>query len=81
MDNNQDDWSKQFNSLLSSPLGVELIRTLREDVYANLVADAVRAKSQENAFGLLKEAGGVIKAIEHLQFKSVTPSDEGSKGQ
>lgn len=43
--------------------------------------EAASASSQETAFALLKEASGVIKAIEHLKFLSVTPSDEGSKGQ
>ena len=35
------------------------------------------AKAKRNA--LLKEAGGVIKALEHLEFRTVTPRDEGGK--
>lgn len=74
-----DDWSQQFKSLLSSPLGVELLRTLREDVHDNLVEKAEVSDGQESAFGLLKQASGVIKTIEHLQFRAVTPTDEGGK--
>lgn len=74
-----DDWSKQFNSLLSSPLGVELLRTLREDLHDSIIADAEKADSQETAFGLLKQGAGVIRSIEHLQFLAVTPTDEGGK--
>lgn len=74
-----EDWAKNFEGLLSSPFGEELLRTLREDVHDNLVRDAQNANSQESAFGLLKEASGVIKAIEHLQFRAVSPKDEGGK--
>lgn len=41
--------------------------------------NATSAKTQEAAYGLLKEASGVIKAIEHLMFLSVVPKDEGGK--
>lgn len=75
-----DDWSQQFNGLLTSPLGEELIRTLTQDLHDNIVRDAEKSvDSQEKAFGLLNQAGGVIKAIEHLQFRAVVPTDEGSK--
>lgn len=74
------NWAEQFKALLSSPLGEELLRTLREDVHDNIVEAARNAVRQEKAFGLLKEASGVIKAIEHLQFRAVTPKDEGGKG-
>lgn len=74
-----DDWAKQFNSLLSSPLGDELLRSLRVDLHDNLIKDAQSSTSQENAFGLLKEASGVIKTIEHLQFRAFIPTDEGGK--
>lgn len=73
------DWSPQFRTLLSSPLGAELLRTLREDVHDGLIGEAEAAKSSESAFGLLKQAAGVIKSIEHLQFLSVTPQGEGSR--
>lgn len=80
-----DDWSHQFNSLLSSPLGKELIDQLNIRK-SQLLDEAASAKSQESAFGLLKEASGVIKSIEHLQFLSVVapeqqvvPTDEGGK--
>jgi hypothetical protein len=72
------DWSEQFKSLLSSPLGQELLNTLNQQRLL-LLDEAAKARTQEQAFGLLKEAGGVIKAIEHLQFRAVVPKDEGSK--
>lgn len=72
------DWSQQFNSLLSSPLGVELISQLNTRK-GQLIDEATGAKSQDAAFGLLKEASGVKLAIEHLMFLSVTPKDEGGK--
>ena len=74
----RDNWSNQFNSLLSSPLGAELIRELNER-HNQLVSDAEGADNQEKAYGLLKQASGVILAIEHLQFLSVVSTDEGSK--
>lgn len=78
------DWSEQFKALLLSPLGEELVRTLKEDLRASVLEDAEKANSSENAFGLLKEARGVIRSIEHLQFRAdtgqrITPKDEGSK--
>lgn len=75
----KDDWSQQFNSLLSSPLGKELMRTFKEDLHASIIDDAEKAKSQETAFGLLNQARGVIRCIEHLQFLAVVPGDEGGK--
>ena len=77
----ENDWSNQFNSLLSSPLGKELLRTLKEDLHDGLILDAQKADNADNAFGLLKEASGVIKVVNHLRFLSTTlPTDEGSKG-
>jgi len=75
----RDNWSLQFNSLLSSPLGAELIRELKER-HNQLVAEAEQADTQEKAYGLLKQASGVMLAVEHLQFLSVVaPTDEGGK--
>lgn len=76
----ENDWSNQFNSLLSSPLGKELIRSLKEDLQWSLISDAQKAKTQDEAYGLLKAASGVTLAIEHLMFLSAVPTDEGSKG-
>lgn len=72
------DWSPQFNALLSSPLGAELINELNA-LKQRLQDDASGVDTAETAFGLLREAGGVIKAIEHLQFLAVVPKDEGNK--
>lgn len=76
----ENDWSQQFNSLLSSPLGKELMSQLNIRK-GQLFDDAAVAQSQEVAFGLLKEASGVKLAIEHLMFLSVVPTDEGSKAK
>ena len=75
---NSSDWSPQFNALLSSPLGAELLNELNI-LKQRLQDDASGADTSETAFGLLREAGGVIKAIEHLQFLAVVPKDEGNK--
>lgn len=80
-----DDWSKQFENLLSSPLGKELVATLSER-RSQLVADAENAEGN-NQNALLNQAKGVRLAIEHLQVRAVTvkplvmPKDEGSKNQ
>lgn len=74
----REDWSNQFNSLMTSPLGKELVRTLKEDLHASIIEDAEKAKTQESAYGLLKQASGVIKTIEHLQFLAVVSKDEES---
>lgn len=73
------DWSNQFKSLLGSPLGKELLRSLREDLHDSLIKEAQQAENAEVAFGLLKEASGVIKSVNHLQFLGVVPSNEDSK--
>lgn len=82
-----DDWSQQFKDLLSSPLGAELIRTLREDVHNTLLDKAEGDNTPEDErLRLLNNASGVTKAIAHLNFRSdtgqreqVTPTDEGGK--
>lgn len=74
------DWSRQIKDLLSSPLGVEVVRTLKEDLHRRIVEDAEKAMTQETAYGLLKEARGVIRGIEHLQsIAGLSPTDEGGK--
>lgn len=72
------NWSDQYKSLFSSPLGTELLNEL-SNLKQRLQDDASEAETAETAFGLLREAGGVIKAIEHLQFLAVVPKDEGDK--
>ena len=74
-----DDWGPQFKALLESPLGQELKRTLKEDLHDHIIKSAQTAENMENSYALLKEAGGVIKALEHLEFRTVTPRDEGGK--
>lgn len=76
----QDDWSHQIKSLLSSPLGAELLRTLKVDLHDSIIEDAEKAADQNTAFGLLKEARGVIRGVEHLQtIAALSPRDEGSE--
>ena len=60
------DWSNEFNSLLSSALGKELMRSLKEDLHGSLIKKAQSAETQDVAFGLLKEASGVMLAMEHM---------------
>lgn len=73
------DWAEDFKSFINSPLGKELLRSLREDLHDNLISQAEMANSQESAYGLLKEARGVIKSIDHLQSLGVVLRDKGTK--
>lgn len=72
------DWSHQFESLFSSPLGKELLRELTK-VHDAKVSEAEDAPDQGTAFGLLKTAAGVTLALAHLQFLAIVPKDEGGK--
>jgi hypothetical protein len=74
-----DDWAPQFKSLLSSPLGVELIDSLTK-LRAERLADAENASASEQQ-RLLNQAMGIRLAIEHLQFRGIVPAGEGGKGQ
>lgn len=76
MDN---DWAEQLQSFLKTPLGKEIIRSLREDLHDNIIDEAEKAKSQEVAYGLIKEARGVIKSIDHLSSLAVVLRDKGTK--
>lgn len=64
------EWSKEFKAFLESPLGVEMIRSLREDLHGSLITSAQDAESIEKGYGLLKEAAGVIKVLDHLQMRA-----------
>lgn len=82
MDSNDprsSDWSQEFNGLLSSALGKELMRSLKEDLHESIIRDAQSAETQDVAFGLLKEASGVMLAMEHMMFLASVPIAEGSK--
>lgn len=74
------DWAQQFKALLSSPLGEELLRGLENDLHKSTIQGAEKAESQEKAFGLLKEASGVMLAVGHLKSRAVVPKEEGSQG-
>ena len=75
----QVDWSKDFKALLSSPLGRELLRTLQER-RTQLLQEAQDEKlSDRQQLRLLNQAGGVTKAIAHLEFRAVVPKDEGGQ--
>lgn len=72
------DWSNQLNSFLKSPLGRETLRLLREDLHGSLIEKAEKAPTAEIAYGLLKEASGVIQSVDHLTSVAAL-SDEGSR--
>ena len=76
MDNN---WAEQLTSFLKTPLGKELVRSLKEDLHENIIDEAEKAKSQEVAYGLIKEARGVIKSIDHMTMLAVVARDKGTK--
>jgi hypothetical protein len=74
-----DDWAPEFKGFFNSPLGKELIRSLKEDLHDTKVSEAQKAENADNAFGLLKESRGVMLAIEHMMFLSAVPIVEDSK--
>jgi len=67
-----DDYSKEIKSFLNSSQGKEMIRSIKEDLYLKLLNEAGREPTADSAFGLIKEASGVIKTIEHIMFLSVS---------
>lgn len=69
MDDN--DWSNEFNGFMNSALGKEMMRSLKEDLHDTIIREAQKAESSDTAFGLLKEASGVIKVMDHIRFLSV----------
>lgn len=75
----QSDNAHLYKSLLSSPLGEDMLKQLNV-LHDSLITEAESAEDPNTAFGLLKQAAGVIKAIGHLKFLSVVPKDEGNKG-
>lgn len=71
------DLAPQYNNLLSSPLGKDLLREL--NTLADLrFREAGNAPDSEVA-GLTKQAAGIMLAIEHLHSLAYLPKDEGSK--
>jgi hypothetical protein len=72
------DYTEQFKALLNSPLGEELLRALNV-LHDSLIADAEKAGSQEKAYGLLKEASGVMLSVSHIKGKAVLPSNRGNR--
>lgn len=55
------------------------MRSLKEDLHESIIRDAQSAETQDVAFGLLKEASGVMLAMEHMMFLASVPIAEGSK--
>lgn len=74
------DWSDEFHSLFNSALGRELVRSLKEDRYEELMRAAAKAETADAAYGLIKEASGVMLAIEHLMFLSAVLNRGGGNG-
>lgn len=78
MDNK--DWSQEFSGFMSSALGKELVRSLKEDLHDNKVREAQKSETSDKAYGLLKEASGVMLAIDHMLFlSSIVPEKEVGK--
>lgn len=75
------NWQKDFKTLFSSPLGEELLADLTAQ-QQKFMEEAGEATTSEEAYGLIKQAGGVKLAREHLLFRaSFAPKDEGDKGE
>lgn len=71
----------EVKSLLSSPGGQELLRSLQEDLHDNLVKEAETSDKMgaDERLRLLNTANGVTKAIAHLHSIAAVPADEGNK--
>lgn len=65
------DFKPAFESFVKSPLGVELLRALKEDVHDSLIQKAEAATSMESSYGFTMQAAGVIKTIEHITSRAV----------
>lgn len=65
------DWKVQYEGLLKSPFGQEILRALKEDIHDNLIKQAREAPNMETSYGFTKEAAGVIRVIEHLTTGAV----------
>ena len=74
-----DDYSPQVKSFLNSAMGKEMMRSLKEDLHDTLILNAQEADDPNTAYGLLKEASGVIKVMNHIRFLASVPTDESSK--
>jgi len=68
----QVDFTEQYRALFGSTFGDDIEDKLKE-LRDSLVDDAGKAESQDKAYGLLKQASGVMLALSHLQGKAVVP--------
>lgn len=72
------DLAPQYNNLLSSPLGEDLIDDLTTQAF-NKFRQAGNAQTVDKGYALTNQAEGLMLAIEHLKFRAILPKDEGSK--
>ena len=61
-------YNEEIKGFLDSAQGQEMMRSLREDLHNNLIREALKENTPDTAFGLIKEASGVIKSMEHMMF-------------
>ena len=64
------DRKEQYEAFMKSEFGIYIIKTLGE-ISDALLHEAAQKNTADEAYGLIKEAGGVIKAIEHFKTGSV----------
>ena len=76
----QVDFTENYKNLFSSPFGEDIERVLRE-YRDSLIEDADKAQTQDSAYGLLKQASGVMLALSHIKGKAMLPTVRGKGKQ
>lgn len=60
------DWKTQYETFMKSEFGKHVIETL-EGMAEQSIREATKQPTADLAYGLIKEAGGVIKAVDHFK--------------
>jgi len=64
------DRQPQYEAFLKSEFGKHFIESL-EKLNNSLIREAQKAETADVAYGLIKEASGVIKVIDHIKVGSI----------
>lgn len=69
----QVDFTENYKALFTSPFGEDIELKLK-DLRDSLIDDADKAETQDSAYGLLKQASGVMLALSHIKGKAMLPT-------
>lgn len=72
MADQQHNFTEEYRALFNSPLGADIIRSLK-DLHDSLIVDGEASEQSDKGYGLLKEASGVMLAVSHLKGKGNNP--------